>query len=77
MHSKFLLYECFAMHMMTCQVLMLGQNTIGVTPFTLPKPPSTSSDPHHLWLDKRLGDYTNNFGELPNSAPFPSVSTFG
>ena len=28
---NFLLYECFAMHMMTCQVLVLGQNTRGVT----------------------------------------------
>ena len=28
---NFLLYECFAMHMMKCQVLMLGQNTRGVT----------------------------------------------
>ena len=27
----FLLYECFAMHMMTCQILVLGQNTRGVT----------------------------------------------
>ena len=32
MHSKLLLYECFAMHMMTCQILVLGQNTRGVTP---------------------------------------------
>ena len=29
---NFLLYECFAMHMMTCQVLVLGPNTRGVTP---------------------------------------------
>ena len=28
---NFLLYECFAMHMMTCQVLVLGPNTRGVT----------------------------------------------
>ena len=28
---NFLLYECFAMHTMTCQVLVLGQNTRGVT----------------------------------------------
>ena len=28
---NFLLYECFTMHMMTCQVLVLGQNTRGVT----------------------------------------------
>ena len=28
---NFLLYECFAMHMMTCQILVLGQNTRGVT----------------------------------------------
>ena len=32
--QNFLLYECFAMHMMTCQVLMLGQNTRGVTPIS-------------------------------------------
>ena len=31
MHSNFILYECFAMHMMTCQILILGQNTRGVT----------------------------------------------
>ena len=31
---NFLPYECFAMHMMTCQILVLGQNTRGVT--TLP-----------------------------------------
>ena len=31
MHSKLILNECFAMHMMTCQILVLGQNTRGVT----------------------------------------------
>ena len=29
--QNFILYECFAMHMMTCQILVLGQNTRGVT----------------------------------------------
>ena len=28
---NFLPYECFAMLMMTCQILVLGQNTKGVT----------------------------------------------
>ena len=28
---NFLPFECFAMHMMTCQILVLGENTRGVT----------------------------------------------
>ena len=33
--QNFLLHECFAMHMMTCQILMIGQNTRGVTKWRL------------------------------------------
>ena len=36
--KKFLLYECFAKHMMTCQILVLGRNTKGVTTVMLREP---------------------------------------
>ena len=42
---NFLPYECFAMHMMTCQILVLGQNTRGVTAI-----PSVET----LWADSVL-----------------------
>ena len=69
--QNFLLHECFAMHMMTCQILMIGQNTRGVTKvigyflgfkislFSCPSGISLVCLPHrcHRISETRWGDY--------------------